>query len=168
MVDIVRLSRVLSKILRHSAQEDNIPITSDGWVEVNKLLQHINRRSNYTIEDVKKVVNENDKQRFSLRELTPGNLQIRANQGHSMSGIQVDLTKITDSSNLLYAVHGTYYKAWKEISKKGISRMNRNHIHLARDLPGESGVISGMRGSCEVLIWIDIKSSPCYIAWYII
>ena len=34
--------------------------------------------------------------------------------------------------------------------------MNRNHIHFATGLLGEEGVISGMRYSCNVLIYIDL------------
>ena len=35
--------------------------------------------------------------------------------------------------------------------------MTRNHIHFAKGLPGEDGVISGMRSSCDVLIYMDAK-----------
>jgi len=38
----------------------------------------------YTIEDVKRIVKSNDKQRFSLEEDQDGRLKIRANQGHSI------------------------------------------------------------------------------------
>ncbi len=33
--------------------------------------------------------------------------------------------------------------------------MGRNHVHFAIGLPSESGVISGMRKSAEVYIYID-------------
>ena len=36
--------------------------------------------------------------------------------------------------------------------------MARQHVHFARDLPGESGVISGMRSSCQVLVWVDLRA----------
>lgn len=36
--------------------------------------------------------------------------------------------------------------------------MNRNHIHLAQGIPGET-VISGIRKSSDVLIYIDINKA---------
>lgn len=39
--------------------------------------------------------------------------------------------------------------------KEGLSRMNRNHIHLAQGVPGDA-VISGMRNSAQVLIYINL------------
>merc|ERR1719221_1948185 len=80
---------------------------------------------------------------------------IRANQGHSMEGITPDLEPL-NLKEIPLAVHGTYSEAWEMIKEKGISKMQRNHIHLAKDLPGSSGVISGMRAKCQVLIWVDL------------
>jgi len=54
-------------------------------------------------------------------------------------------------------VHGTYQHMWTEsISKQGLSRMNRNHIHFAAGLPDpKKGVISGMRKTCDVYIYVN-------------
>lgn len=40
----------------------------------------------------------------------------------------------------------------------GLSKMKRNHIHLAQGVPGE-GVISGMRTSSQVLIFINLQKA---------
>jgi len=98
-------------------------------------------------------------QRFSLREGVNG-LEIRANQGHSMQ-LSVDMTDLDLHTAPRYAVHGTYKKSWPLIRAGGLSRMGRRHIHFARDLPGECGVISGMRGSCDVMIWVDVHAAIC-------
>jgi len=37
--------------------------------------------------------------------------------------------------------------------------MKRNHIHLAPGKAGDSGVISGMRTSAEILIYIDMRKA---------
>jgi len=56
-------------------------------------------------------------------------------------------------------IHGTYRKSWELIREEGLSRMKRNHIHLARGIPGvDEGVISGMRKNCEVFIYVDGKA----------
>jgi 2'-phosphotransferase len=35
--------------------------------------------------------------------------------------------------------------------------MNRNQIHFAEGLPGEDGVISGMRSSAQVLVYLNLE-----------
>merc|ERR1712045_379219 len=93
-------------------------------------------------------------QRFDISQARP--LFIRASQGHSMEGINPDLEHLS-GADVPFAVHGTYYDAWEAIKETGLSKMERAHIHLAQDVPGSSGVISGMRASCEVLVWVDIS-----------
>jgi 2'-phosphotransferase len=53
-------------------------------------------------------------------------------------------------------VHGTYLKILESIEKIGLSCMKRNHVHFARCLSRENGVLSGMCGDCEVLIYLDV------------
>ena len=47
----------------------------------------------------------------------------------------------------------------KEILQKGVSKMKRTNIHMAPDFAGESGVISGMRGSCDVAIIVNMNQA---------
>lgn len=56
-------------------------------------------------------------------------------------------------------VHGTYVEPWAQIKTKGLSVMRRNHIHLASGKFGEEGVISGMRKTAEVFIYINIPKA---------
>jgi len=167
----MELSQSLSMLLRHQARELSIPIDPFGWVDLEHALAHVNSYEGddaleggfpATAEEVRQVVLSSDKQRFGLRGPSHDGAapieQIRANQGHTMEGIDADLTPIS-AADIPQAVHGTYLEAWDVIKREGISRMSRNHVHLAKDLPGESGVISGMRRSCQVLIWIDIAAA---------
>lgn len=92
-------------------------------------------------------------------------LCIRANQGHSIPGIDPDqlLARLTpeELAGTPVVVHGTYADAWeKHIRTEGLRRMERNHIHFASGTPpkgrgGQDAVISGMRKSCQVHIFID-------------
>ena len=90
-------------------------------------------------------------------------LCIRANQGHSIPNICCDekslkLLTSNDLEQMTTLVHGTYYEAWKNIQTSGyLSRMRRNHIHLATGLPSSSNVISGMRKSSQIYIYINTK-----------
>jgi 2'-phosphotransferase len=106
------------------------------------------RFRSYTLQDIQHVVDNNDKKRFTLESFpddTGHNTEwwIRANQGHSIAVDELALTPIVDPNELPTLVHGTYHRNWVAIQREGLSRMNRNHIHLATGLIGEDGVISG-------------------------
>ena len=67
-------------------------------------------------------------------------------------------------------VHGTYLEPLPFIMKSGLNKMARNHIHLAAGMPGKGGVISGMRGSCEVVIELNMTKAiygPHQLPFYI-
>lgn len=136
-------------------------MNADGFLYVEDLLAHPQFRS-FSLEDMERVVATNDKQRFKLRP-HPENkrLQIRANQGHSVQVIDLDLRVVQAGSSdcPVEAVHGSYLRHWPSIKAQGLSRMNRTHIHLARGLPGEDGVISGMRRDCDLAIFIDVPKA---------
>jgi len=86
---------------------------------------------------------------------------VRANQGHTISGIDPDqlLTRLSRDAIPPDCIHGTTLKAWEAIQHMGLCRMERNHVHFAQGLPGASGVISGMRASSEVLIHLDVAKA---------
>ncbi|KAG8727216.1 hypothetical protein FRC12_022696 [Ceratobasidium sp. 428] len=86
-------------------------------------------------------------------------LWIRANQGHTLKVDDLELKPVAAPTEVPCAVHGTTLEAWQHIRSQGLSRMQRNHIHLASGRPGESSVISGMRVSSRVLIFIDIQAA---------
>ena len=54
-------------------------------------------------------------------------------------------------------VHGTYDEPWKLIATQGLKKMNRTHIHFALGLPESGNVISGMRQTCTVYVYISGK-----------
>ena len=45
------------------------------------------------------------------------------------------------------------------ILEQGLSRMGRHHVHLAKGLLGEKGVISGMRQSADLFIWVNVHEA---------
>ena len=139
----VQLSKALSKLLRHDAISMNVAISQEGWVLVSDALEYVNRkrpRQPWSEEDVVRVVTGNDKQRFALRERGDGRSELRANQGHSMLSISVDMVRVSAATAPPMALHGTYHRAWPLIRVGGLSKMKRQHVHMARALPGESGV----------------------------
>nr|CAD7403742.1 unnamed protein product [Timema poppensis] len=157
----VALSKLLSWSLRHGAEKEGLDITDDGFINVSDLLNHRLFRGKYTLEDIQRVVAENNKQRFYLQTNQDGGiLRIRANQGHSIKKItNLDLTPIIDERDFPVIIHGTYWQHWDQIQKEGLSRMNRLHIHFSPGEPSDSQVISGMRQSCQIYIYIDVRKA---------
>lgn len=112
----------------------------------------------------------------------PADYLIRANQGHSLK-VESDglLNPITADNMPTTVVHGTTHSAWRLIvASGGLKKMGRTHVHFASGLPagfkmmtaatsnneedGESSkvqppVISGMRNSSSVLVFVDIKKA---------
>ena len=109
----------------------------------------------------RKIVLNCSKKRFKIYKDPSGTLRICANQGHSFS-VEPFAIKITPSNieelkiNKDTIVHGSYNKSLYHILKDGLSRMSRTHIHFGINVPESEEVISGMRKSCEVMIFIDI------------
>ncbi|XP_013861471.1 tRNA 2'-phosphotransferase 1 [Austrofundulus limnaeus] len=157
----VSLSKSMSYVLRHGASRMGFEMGTDGFLFVEDLLAHPQFRS-YSLEDIERVVATNEKQRFKLRSHPEdGRLQVRANQGHSVQVVDLELKPVLASSPdcPAEAVHGSYLRHWSSIKQQGLSRMNRTHIHLASGLPGEDGVISGMRGNCDLAVFIDVPKA---------
>ncbi|KAG2460437.1 TRPT1 phosphotransferase, partial [Polypterus senegalus] len=143
------------------ARDVNMKAVYDGFVFVDDLLS-LPRFRCHSIEDLQRVVETNDKQRYAMcPHPDSGRLQIRANQGHSIPVEDLELTPIHTSSEdvPVTAVHGTYLRNWNAIRSHGLSRMNRTHIHLAPGLPGQGQVVSGMRKDCDLAIFVDLQQA---------
>ena len=64
---LVKISKYLSKYLRHKPDRIGIQLAPGGWVPVSELLAAC-KKHNFPIQlnELKKVVAQNDKQRFSF------------------------------------------------------------------------------------------------------
>ena len=113
---LVRVSKYLSKYLRHAPEELGLTLRPGGWVPVDDLLAAA-RRHGFPIayDELVEVVETNDKRRFSFDE--SGEL-IRANQGHS---VEVDLhLEPVEPPEVLY--HGTVERFLPAILAEGLSK----------------------------------------------
>lgn len=147
-MDLVKESKRLSYLLRHGAKNENIKISNDGFVEIKDILA-TNPGLSRTI--IKRIVDNDQKNRFFLKDD-----RVRANQGHSMD-LDIEMTLITNHKDIPVVVHGTYMSNWSSIFVDGLNKMTRKHIHFAVGLIGQDGVISGMRRSCDLFIYIDTE-----------
>ena len=83
---LTKISRYLSKYLRHAPSRIGIQLAPGGWVPVSELLDACKKKNFPVLQsELKEVVAQNDKQRFSFDSTST---LIRANQGHS---VEVDL-----------------------------------------------------------------------------
>ncbi|KAJ6654251.1 hypothetical protein lerEdw1_007348 [Lerista edwardsae] len=164
----IHLSKALSYALRHGAKKLGLHMGPDGFVDMAEILR-LPQFKAWSLADVERIVETNDKQRFALRpHPSEGQLQIRANQGHSLKVSELEMTPLRDPSDFSETVaHGTYLRHWPAIRHSGLSRMGRAHIHLASGLPGDGAVLSGMRHDCEVAVIVDVaKALEDGIAFY--
>ena len=156
--DRVKPSKALSWLLRHGAEKEGFTFIDGGYLWLEDILKH-KKFSQYKADDIQRVVKECEKQRFTLKTDSKGKMLVRANQGHSLANVNIEMDEILSAGEVSKVIHGTNNGSWKIIKKKGLSKMKRQHIHFAPGEPGESGVISGMRQSCEIHIYINIEAA---------
>jgi len=143
------LSKYLSLLLRHQPEVLNLKMDKNGWVNLDELIEKLNADGkNITLEKIQEVVAINTKQRFKLDEV---NNRIRANQGHSIN-VDVELEEKIPPP-ILY--HGTAKKNIDIISKEGLKKMNRQHVHLSQDY--DTAINVGGRHGKPIILKIDCK-----------
>ncbi|WP_377476653.1 MAG: RNA 2'-phosphotransferase [Microcoleus anatoxicus] len=122
---LVKISKYLSRHLRHTPERIGIQLDSGGWVPVSELLDAC-QKHNFPIQlnQLQQVVEQNDKQRFSFDHT---GAMIRANQGYSIE-IDLELAPAIPPDTLY---HGTTTSAVESILKEGIRKMSRHHVHLS-------------------------------------
>src|ERR1051326_6984357 len=118
---LTRISRYLSRYLRHQPESIGLKLMPGGWVEVDALLSACLKNGfPVELEELKEVVLRNNKQRFSFDETGS---RIRANQGHSVT-VDLQLEPAVPPS-ILY--HGTAERNLESILKSGLNKMSRHH-----------------------------------------
>jgi putative RNA 2'-phosphotransferase len=125
---LVKISKYLSKHLRHTPEQIGLKLAPGGWVAVDELLAACKKHS-FAINrlELNEVVAKNDKKRFSFDSTRS---LIRANQGHS---VEVDLQlEPAIPPDVLY--HGTGHAAVEAILHEGLRKMSRHHVHLSSDI----------------------------------
>ena len=144
---LVKISKYLSKHLRHEPERLGLELAPGGWVRIDDLLAACARHHfAITREHLEEVVATSDKQRFSID--ATGTL-IRANQGHS-TAVDLQLEPAVPPP-VLY--HGTGAPFVETIRSDGLKKMARHHVHLSIDVPTATKV--GARHGKPVVFEID-------------
>lgn len=125
---LVKVSKYLSKHLRHQPERLGLELEPGGWARVDELLSACTKHNfPITRAELEEVVARNDKQRFSF---DAARALIRANQGHS---IDVDLQlDRREPPPVLY--HGTAARNVESILTGGLGKMARHHVHLSSEV----------------------------------
>lgn len=140
----------MSLILRHQPGVIGVELDKNGWLDVDQLIQGINKKGlQFDFEQLQVVVAENNKQRFAFNE---DQTKIRANQGHS---VKVDVEqKSSTPPETLY--HGTVGQFVDAIKTNGLIPKTRLHVHLSADVATAQNV--GSRRGKPVILEIDTKA----------
>ncbi|WP_335932474.1 RNA 2'-phosphotransferase [Streptomyces sp. PTD5-9] len=141
----VKVSKYLSKHLRHQPERIGITLDAQGWVAIDELLRATAGHGfRLTRAELDHVVATNDKRRFAVE----GD-RIRASQGHT---VPVDLG-LPPSEPPAYLYHGTVGRALDGIRSEGLRPMNRTHVHLSSDR--ETATRVGARRGRPVVLSVD-------------
>lgn len=148
---ITEASKFLSYVLRHKPESIELPITPEGWVNLQDLISKGNASGQHlTMELIDQVVQTSDKKRFEISE--DGNL-IRAAQGHSTDKVNITY-EAKVPPDILY--HGTTERFIDGIFEKGLMPMSRHHVHLSQDVSTAETV--GARHGSPVVLKIDANA----------
>jgi putative RNA 2'-phosphotransferase len=139
------VSKLLSKHLRHEPEALGLTLAPGGWVEVEALLAGCARHGMpLTLDQLREVVETNDKQRFSFDDT---GARIRANQGHS-TAVDLQLEPVPPP-DVLY--HGTAEHAVEVILRDGVKKMSRHDVHLS-PTPEAARKVGARHGKPVVLV----------------
>ena len=123
-----RISKFLSLVLRHQPEHIGLNLDRNGWAEVNELIDKSKTKHIlFSRSELEAIVVTNDKQRFAFNA---DKTKIRANQGHSVKTIDLQLEAIQPPEFLYY---GTVAKFIDAIRTTGLQKRSRQHVHLSED-----------------------------------
>lgn len=141
----VKVSKYLSKHLRHQPDRIGLVLDEGGWVEIDALMAAATAHGfRFTREELDQVVATNDKKRFAIEDT-----RIRASQGHSVD-VDLGLPLATPPP---YLYHGTVARHLDAIRAQGLRPMNRHDVHLSADR--ETATRVGARRGRPIVLAVD-------------
>ena len=148
-MNISKISKQLSYLLRHSMNPQYIDLNG-GWADTDKIIEAL--KSTYpdmSIAILEQIVAGDEKGRYSFNDK---HNKIRANQGHSIPGIIIEMDN-PQPPEFLY--HGTATRFLSSIIEQGIRPMTRQFVHISPDV--ETAVKVGRRHGKPVVLVINAK-----------
>ena len=143
-MNLIKISRYISLILRHKPEEIGITLDEHGWANVSELLNGVG----IDMSTLEQIVITDDKQRYSFNE---DKTLIRANQGHSIP-VDVELEEVEPPE---YLWHGTGEKYAQSISQMGLIPKSRLYVHLSSDT--ETALTVGKRHGVPIIFRVNAE-----------
>ncbi len=145
----VKLSKLVSGILRHFPDSYGVKVDDKGWASIDELVEALKRLPGYKWVErwhIEALAALDPKGRFEVREG-----RIRARYGHT---IKVEVEPLPgEPPRVLY--HGTVAGNLPSIRAKGVLPMRRLMVHLSATI--EQAVEVGRRhGSDVVVLEVDV------------
>lgn len=147
-MDLEKISKFISLVLRHKPEAAGITLDSHGWANVDDLIIGINKNMTacFGVDDLETIVKTDKKKRYSFNS---DKTAIRANQGHSIP-VDLELDEV-EPPELLY--HGTGLKYVEDIFEKGILPKSRLYVHLSSDM--DTALTVGARHGKPMVFVVD-------------
>ena len=107
-MNLTKISRFISLILRHKPEEIGITLDKHGWAKVDELIKGVSKNyPGFDMDILEEIVRTDEKQRYSFSD---DRERIRANQGHSIP-VDVELEEIEPPEYLYHGSGWKYYDA---------------------------------------------------------
>lgn len=156
----VRISKYLSKYLRHAPGDIGLTLEPGGWVAFDALLVAAARHGfPVTREELDEVVATSEKQQFAFNE---ARTKIRANQGHSVS-VEMDFEPAAQPDELY---HGTAEANLPAVLRDGLLRLRRHHVHMSKD-EATAAAVGRRHGKPVVLAVVAGKMAADGFAFFV-
>ncbi len=140
----IKISKFLCGLLRHFPEDYNLKYDSNGWFNVDEVVNCIqnNKDENISKSDITHIVNTDSKGRYEL-----DNNRIRTVYGHSID-VNINKNNPTTYPSKLY--HGTAKNNINSIMKHGLNPQSRQKVHLTDSITEAKKV--GKRHSDDVVL----------------
>lgn len=144
MKNNVNISKFMSGLLRHFPEEYNLSYNSNGWFDIEDIIECINETKNEQISksDIENIVQSDSKGRYEIH-----NDKIRAVYGHSIN-VNIKHENEFELPDILY--HGTPERNIDSILKNGLQSQSRQEVHLTDAIKEAKKV--GKRHSDDIVI----------------
>ncbi|MEL6152182.1 MAG: RNA 2'-phosphotransferase [Chloroflexota bacterium] len=154
MTTHTRLSKFISMVLRHRADEFGVNLDNEGYTDIGELYAVVQKRYNdaYSYDDLIRVVTtpgSDNKMRFELT-----GYRVRARYGHNRRVQSVEYEPATPPE-ILY--HGTVANALESIRDEGLTAQQRQYVHLSTTTERATSV--GSRRGKPILLTVRAKEA---------
>lgn len=162
MTTHTKLSKFISMVLRHRADEFDIELDGEGFTDIGALYTVVQKRYKgaYTYDDLIRVVTtpgSDNKLRFELM-----GERVRARYGHNKHVAEVTYTPEVPPE-ILY--HGTVAVALAGILEQGLQAQQRQYVHMSTTVE-RATTVGSRRGEVILLRVQALAAHQAGIAFY--